>query len=135
MDNYILITAAHNEQDYIQKTLDSVVNQIHKPAEWIIVSDSSTDNTESIVLRYVKSHPFIKLLVNKRKEGRNFASKVFALNTGIENIRNKDYKYIGILDADVSFDPNYYSEIIYLIPLIKAFPSSLLNQSIILLAL
>lgn len=108
-ETYILITAAHNEQDFIEKTIHSVINQLHKPAEWIVVSDGSTDNTESIVHKYALEHPYIKLLVNNRKEGRDFSSKVYAINIGLKNIQTFEYDYIGILDADVSFDKDYYS--------------------------
>lgn len=111
-EKYILITAAYNEQDFIEKTILSVINQLHKPIEWIIVSDGSTDTTESIVSKYASENSFIKLLPNKRKEGRNFASKVYALNIGLKNILTSEYDYIGILDADVSFDKDYYSILI-----------------------
>jgi glycosyltransferase involved in cell wall biosynthesis len=111
-EKYILITAAHNEQDFIEKTILSVLNQLHKPAEWIIVSDGSTDTTESIVSKYASANSFIKLLINNRKESRDFASKVYALNIGIKNIQTSDYDYIGILDADVSFEKDYYSSLI-----------------------
>jgi cellulose synthase/poly-beta-1,6-N-acetylglucosamine synthase-like glycosyltransferase len=111
-EKYILITAAHNEQDFIEKTILSVINQLHKPAEWIVVSDGSTDNTESIVRKYASENSYIKLLTNDRKEGRDFASKVYAINIGLKNIQTPDYDYIGILDADVSFEKNYYSSLI-----------------------
>ena len=111
-EKYILVTAACNEQEIIEKTIYSVINLIHKPVEWIIVSDGSTDNTESIVSNYASEHPFIKLLTNNRKEGRDFASKVYAINIGLKNIKTPDYDYIGILDADVSFDKDYYSLLI-----------------------
>lgn len=110
--SYVLITAAHNEQDFIEKTILSVINQSHKPAEWIIVSDGSTDKTESIVSKYASENSFIKLLINNRKEGRDFASKVYALNIGLKNIQTSEFDYIGILDADVSFEKNYYSSLI-----------------------
>lgn len=112
IEKYILITAAHNEQDFIEKTILSVINQLHKPTEWIIVSDGSTDNTEYIVSGYASENSFIKLLTNNRKEGRDFASKVYAINIGLKNIQISDYDYIGILDADVSFEKDYYSSII-----------------------
>lgn len=109
---YVLITAAHNEQDYIEKTILSVINQLHKPTEWIIVSDGSTDTTESIVSKYASENSFIKLLLNNRKEGHDFASKVYALNIGLKNIQTSTFNYIGILDADVSFEKDYYSSLI-----------------------
>jgi cellulose synthase/poly-beta-1,6-N-acetylglucosamine synthase-like glycosyltransferase len=111
-EEYLLITAAHNEQDYIEKTILSVINQLHKPAEWIIVSDGSNDATESIVNKYASENSFIKLSINNRKEGRDFASKVYALNIGIQNIHTSEYNYVGILDADVSFEKDYYSSLI-----------------------
>jgi glycosyltransferase involved in cell wall biosynthesis len=111
-EKYILVTAACNEQEIIEKTIHSVISQIHKPVEWIIVSDGSTDNTESIVSYYASKNSFIKLLTNSKKEGRDFASKVYAINIGLKNIQTPDYDYIGILDADVSFDEDYYSLLI-----------------------
>jgi glycosyltransferase involved in cell wall biosynthesis len=107
-EKYILITAARNEQDFIEKTILSVINQLHKPLEWIIVNDGSTDNTESIVHKYASENSYINLINNNRKEGRDFASKVYAVNIGLKNIQTSDYDYIGILDADVSFDKDYY---------------------------
>ena len=109
---YVLISAAHNEQDFIEKTILSVSNQLHKPTEWIIVSDGSTDNTESIVRKFAAENSYIKLITNNRKEGRDFASKVYAINIGLKNIQTSEYDYIGILDADVSFDEDYYSLLI-----------------------
>lgn len=111
-EKYVLITAAHNEQDYIEKTIISVINQLHKPTEWIIVSDGSTDNTESIVNKYASEISFIRLIINKRMEGRDFASKVYAINIGLNSIQTSEYDYLGILDADVSFEKNYYSSLI-----------------------
>jgi biofilm PGA synthesis N-glycosyltransferase PgaC len=111
-EKYILITAAHNEQEFIEKTILSVISQLHKPTEWVIVSDGSIDNTESIVSKYASENSYIKLLTNNRKEGRDFASKVYAVNIGLINIQTSEYDYIGIVDADVSFDKDYYSLLI-----------------------
>lgn len=111
-EKYILITAARNEQDFIEKTILSVINQLNKPTEWIIVSDGSTDNTESIVRKYASENSYIKLIINNRKEGRDFASKVYAINIGLQNVTTSEYNYIGILDADVSFNKDYYSLLI-----------------------
>ena len=47
--NYVLITPAHNEEAYIEKTLISMLNQTLLPLKWVIVSDGSTDQTDDIV--------------------------------------------------------------------------------------
>lgn len=109
---YILITAAHNEQEFIEKTILSVINQSLKPLEWIIVNDGSIDFTEKIINKYLPENNFIKLINHNRKEGHDFSSKVFAINLGLNQIQSKNYEYIGILDADVAFEPNYYESLI-----------------------
>jgi asparagine synthase (glutamine-hydrolysing) len=49
--DYVLITPARNEADYIELTIRSVIAQTHRPKRWVIVSDGSTDATDAIVER------------------------------------------------------------------------------------
>lgn len=112
MSDYILVTAAHNEEKLIDKTIHSVINQQIKPTEWIIVNDGSTDDTENIVNKFIPDNKFIKLVTIEQRTNRSFASKVNAINTGLKNLSADNYNFIGILDADVSFEPHYYSSLI-----------------------
>jgi len=105
---YVLITPARNEEDYIEKTIRSVIAQTILPMKWIIVSDGSTDRTDDIIGGYLEKHPFIELLRRKGDDRRNFGSQVHAINTGYEKVFGIDYDYIGNLDADVSFPSEYY---------------------------
>jgi glycosyltransferase involved in cell wall biosynthesis len=41
-------------------------------------------------------------------EDRNFASKVICFNAGYDRIRSLDFDIIGNLDADLSFEPDYF---------------------------
>jgi glycosyltransferase involved in cell wall biosynthesis len=52
MDYYIVIPA-HNEEQFIALTLDSLISQTLLPKKVVIVNDNSTDKTE-IVLAYAK---------------------------------------------------------------------------------
>jgi len=110
--DYILITAARNEEVYIEKTIQSVISQNISPKRWVIVSDGSTDRTDEIVAKYKSKHSFIQLVRNVIRSDRNFASQVNAFNMGYEQVSNLDYDFIGNLDADVSFGPNYYENIL-----------------------
>ena len=109
---YVLISAARNEEEFIEVTLKSVVAQTRLPAKWIIISDGSTDRTESIVSDYAGEHDFIKLICLEAKEQRNFAAKVQAVKIGYASVREEEYDLIGNLDADASFEPEYYERII-----------------------
>lgn len=110
--SYVLITPARNEAGYISKTIESVINQTVLPEKWVIVNDRSTDQTVEIVSRYVEKYNFITLVHTKKYEKRNFTSKVNAIEVGFTQLRNIDYDFLGILDADVSFESNYYKYIL-----------------------
>lgn len=105
---YVLVTAAYNEEAYIEKTIRAVTQQTHLPRKWVIVSDASWDRTDQIVREYTGHYAFIELLRIGEKHVHNFSSKVCALNRGIDCIKDLDYAFIGILDADVSFEPSYF---------------------------
>ena len=110
MKPYILITAARNEEAYIEKTILSVIAQTILPAKWAIVSDGSTDRTDEIVKQYADSHNFIQLLHKSTDQERNYGAKAKALKLGYEQLANLEYDFVGNLDADVSFEPIYYEK-------------------------
>jgi glycosyltransferase involved in cell wall biosynthesis len=111
-NNYVLITAAKNEAAFIESTIKSVVCQTLQPKKWIIVSDHSTDGTDYIVNKYSNEYSFISLLKFDGALNRNFASKVHAISAAFDLLKNIDFDFIGILDADITFDENYYKNII-----------------------
>ncbi|MCU7495170.1 MAG: glycosyltransferase family 2 protein [Ignavibacteria bacterium] len=110
--SYVLITAAKNEEIFIENTIKSVLKQSVLPLKWVIVSDGSTDCTDEIVSRYEAEHDFIQLHRVTSAEGRNFASKVYAINIGYDMLRDLEYDFLGILDADITFEPDYYKKLI-----------------------
>ena len=106
---YILITSAKNEAAFITKTLAAVTAQTQLPERWVIIDDGSADHTGDIVEGYAKKFPWITLLRNPKREGRNFAAKANAVNTALAKIQteNISFEVLGNLDADVSFEPDY----------------------------
>ncbi len=112
MKSYVLITAARNEEAYIEKTIRSVTAQTILPAKWIIVSDGSTDRTDEIVKQYADTHEFILLLRKSADQERNYGNKARAFKLGYEQLKNLEYDFVGNLDADVSFGPTYYEGVL-----------------------
>ncbi|RJQ58215.1 MAG: glycosyltransferase family 2 protein [Desulfobacteraceae bacterium] len=112
MNEYVLLTAARNEEDFIEKPLRAVVSQTVKPKRWIIVNDGSVDRTAEIVRRFAAKEPFIELIDTSGDSNRNFGSKARAINFAYERTGNIDFDFVGNLDADVSFDPTYYEEVL-----------------------
>src|SRR5208282_3029060 len=109
LPTYVLITPARNEAEFIELTIQSVVAQTIRPARWVIVSDGSTDGTDEIVRKYAAHNPWIELVRMPERRERHFAGKVHAFNAGYAKLEGVKYEVIGSLDADISFDEEYFS--------------------------
>lgn len=110
--NYIIITPAYNEGKYIQETIATVLAQTLKPALWVIVDDGSTDQTAEIVKRYAAEYSWINYVYRAKRAGQSYyASNVYAIQEGINNLQNINYDFLAILDADIALPPDYYNKI------------------------
>jgi len=109
---FVLVTAAHNEEAFIENTIKAVVSQTLLPERWVIVSDASVDDTDKIVQGYAERCKFIELVHIGENHAPSFASKIYALNAGLERLKGNDYEFIGILDADVSFETSYFASLL-----------------------
>jgi len=107
--SFIIVSPARNEAQFIELTLQSVVAQQHRPMRWVIVSDGSTDGTDEIVARYAAQYSWIRLVQMPKREKRDFAGKVHAFNAGYADMQDLDYDVVVSLDADISFDSEYFS--------------------------
>ena len=110
--SYVLITPARNEEAFIEKTIQSVISQTVLPKKWVIVSDGSTDRTDEIVKKYLPDHPWIELIRMPEHRDRSFAAKATCFNAGYQTVKNFKYDIIGNLDADITFEHNYYENIL-----------------------
>ena len=105
---YVIVTPARDEAAFIEQLIWSVVAQTAVPLKWVIVSDGSTDGTDEIVSRYASLHPWIHLLRMPERSVRSFAGKAHAFNAGLEVVKDLPYQAIASLDADLTFDPQYF---------------------------
>ena len=106
---YVLVTPARNEAEFIELTIRSVVAQTVRPVKWVIASDGSTDGTDEIVKSYAKDYPWIELVQMPARRERHFAGKAHAVNACLARLADIEYDVIGNLDADVSFDADYFA--------------------------
>ncbi|MEP3838939.1 MAG: glycosyltransferase family A protein [Algibacter sp.] len=93
---FSVVIPLYNKADYIEDTLNSVLNQNYKNFEIVIVNDGSTDNSVSVVKRFSDSRITI---INQNNLGLSGAR-----NTGIKNAK---YEYIAFLDADDLWSADY----------------------------
>lgn len=105
---YALITPARNEEAFLERTIDSVLQQTILPVRWVIVSDGSTDRTDEIIKAYAEVYEWIDYIRMPERETRDFAGKVRSFNAGYARLGDLRYDLVGSLDADISFDPKYF---------------------------
>ena len=68
-----IIVPIYNAEKYLNKCIDSIINQSKKELEIILINDGSTDNSENIIKKYADKR--IKYFKNKNQgigKTRNF---------------------------------------------------------------
>ncbi len=109
---YAVVIPAHNEQEFIARTLKSVLSQTVMPSEVIVVDDNSTDDTAEIARSFAAVNPVIKVLQNPSDAAHLPGSKVIhAFNKGYESLVT-DPDIIVKLDADLILPDNYFEFVI-----------------------
>ncbi len=114
-DRYVIITPVRNEEKYIDKTLQSVIDQTITPMQWVIVNDGSSDRTREIVEESIRSHTWITL-INMSDRGFSAVGKgiVESFYAGFKSIEHPDeWEFIAKLDGDLSMDEKYFEKLIY----------------------
>lgn len=91
-----ILTPCLNGEKFINRYLDSILNQTYKNLELVFIDDGSTDNTEKIVKSYIKkfNHSGMNLIYIKQYENGGQAK---ALNRGLKIFTGD---YITWPDAD-----------------------------------
>ncbi|STQ85956.1 glycosyltransferase family 2 protein [Helicobacter muridarum] len=60
-----IVLPTYNGEEYIEQSIESILNQTYKNIELIIVNDCSTDNTREIIESYANKDNRIKLIHNE----------------------------------------------------------------------
>jgi glycosyltransferase involved in cell wall biosynthesis len=99
-DNVSIIIPCRNEEKYIGKCLDSIIESGYpeNSLEILVVDGMSDDGTRDIIQKYSKNNSFIKLLNNHKKIVPT------ALNIGI---KSSSGDIIIRLDAHTAYEKNY----------------------------
>lgn len=100
MTDISIIVPIYNAEKYIEKCVDSLLNQTKKELEFILINDGSTDNTDDILKKYKDKR--IKYFKNKNQgigKTRNF---------GIEKSTGK---YLMFVDSDDYIEPTACEEL------------------------
>ena len=87
-----VIVPVYNVEPYLDKCLNTLVNQTLKKIEIIIVNDGSKDNSEKIIEKYLKKYPEKIKYIKKANGGLSSARN--------EGLKYASGEYIGFVDSD-----------------------------------
>lgn len=86
-----IIMPVYNKEKYLNKSIESILNQTYRNFELIIVNDGSTDRSSQICYKFGQEDTRIKIIDIKNKGVSN------ARNIGLKNARGE---YVQFIDAD-----------------------------------
>ena len=107
-----IIIPVYNEQDFIKKSIQSLINQTTKPQKVIYVNDSSTDETRNIIKEFSDKYEWIDLIDHESNQEHEPGGKIVkAFNFGLKNL-NISYDIICKFDADIIIPNNYVERLV-----------------------
>lgn len=96
MTYFSVVLPVYNGSEFLEETIDSVLNQTYYNFELIIIDDNSNDDTALIIEKYDDER--IRYFKNKKNKERSFSR-----NLGISK---SNYSWITFIDYDDLFEPN-----------------------------
>lgn len=97
-----IIVPVYNGEKYLEKCLDSLINQTLDDIEIICVNDGSKDNSADILKKYFDKDKRIKI-ITKENEGLSAARN--------DGLKVASGEYIGYVDSDDWVDVDFYKKL------------------------
>lgn len=94
-----VVIPVYNCEKYLEKCLNSVINQTYQDIEIICINDGATDNSLSILNEYAKKDSRIKI-VSTANRGLSYARNI--------GIKEAIGEYISFVDSDDWLEPQTY---------------------------
>ena len=107
---YTAITPTRNEASNLRRLAPCMIEQEARPERWLIVDNGSTDATVAIANELSAEHPWISVLeIPGARAPTRGAPIVRAFHAGLAALKDVEADVVVKLDADVSFDSDYFA--------------------------
>lgn len=97
-----VVVPAYNTGRWLNRCLDSLLNQTYESLEVIVVNDGSTDNTRQVLDAYAGEHPEVKV-IHKENGGVTSAR--------LRGVMEAKGEWIGFMDGDDQVEPDMYERL------------------------
>ncbi len=99
-----VIMPVYNAEEFLDRSISSVINQTYDNLEILLIDDCSTDNSYNILKEYAKKDKRIKIFHNQENQHVSETRNV--------GIRNSTGKYLYFIDSDDFIDNDYIEHLV-----------------------
>jgi len=105
---YSVVSPVRDEAEHLPRTAAALVAQVHRPRQWVIVDDGSTDGTSEIAERLAGEHDWITVVSAPSKHRRaRGAPIVAAFKHGLAQLAEQP-EIVVKLDGDLFLPAHYF---------------------------
>jgi poly-beta-1,6-N-acetyl-D-glucosamine synthase len=113
--SYAVVTPAQDEAENLPRLAAALADQTLPPTEWIVVEDSSSDDTGAVLRSLAAEHPWLRVVeAPPRSAGLAAAPRggrvVRAFSAGLDAV-GPAHDLVAKVDADISFGPEYFERL------------------------
>lgn len=101
-----VIIPNYNHEPYLQKRIDSVLNQTYKYFEVIILDDCSTDNSKEIIEKYRSNNKIVHIEYNYENSGSTFKQWKKGLDLA-------NYNLVWIAESDDISEDSFLEKLVF----------------------
>lgn len=109
LPSYAVVSPVKDEAAHLARTAEALLAQAHRPLQWVIVDDGSTDDTFEIASHYAAAHDWITV-IRSRSSGRRERGTpiVRAFKQGLATLGTRPV-FVVKLDGDLFFASHYFA--------------------------
>jgi glycosyltransferase involved in cell wall biosynthesis len=107
---YVIVSPVRDEAEHLGRTIESIVAQQHRPAEWVIVDDGSSDATPQLAAAAAAEHDWIRVVTRPERASAGRARGkpiVEAFNAGLATV-TAAHEFVVKMDGDLFVPPHYF---------------------------
>ena len=99
-----VIVPVYNTEEYLEKSLESIIKAVPSKTEILVINDGSKDNSEKIIKKFEKEYPELIRYIKQENHGLGNVR-----NVGLKEAKGK---YIASIDSDDTINVNFFSSAI-----------------------
>lgn len=115
----LVVSPVRNEAAHLERVAHALAAQTHRPDQWIVVDDRSTDQTPLILSRLAERFDFITVLrtpdpadKGAHKDRLAIAAEARAFNLGLNHVPWQTFTHVAKLDGDIELPAHYFQSLL-----------------------